>query len=331
MLVGCSNRPFWAGNGGTRPGPPGEAFERRDQRRFFSAHEGAGAFDQLDVEAEAAAHDVVAQHARLPGLLDGPGEAVHGQRVLGANVDNALRGAHHVGADDHAFEQRMRVALDFVAVHVGARVAFIRVTDDVLLLGGGLSQEVPLEAREIARAAAAAQLGSLDLLDHQLRIGVDQHLVERLVAADGDVFFQVVGADQAAIAKDDLLLRLEERNLLPGRDVRESRSVGDVGGQVVPLFDLAQREFFGDLAGSQVVEDGKHVAGLNAPQDDQRLSGNPHVDQRFLRAESEAADGRQLDVAALLVDGLGERLVDAFGSVAGAAGAHADADARPRR
>ena len=59
----------------------------------------------------------------------------------------------------------------------------------------------------IAGAAAAAQLGRLDLLDHQLRVGVDQHLIERLVAAHGDVLFDVVRADQAAVAQHDLLLR----------------------------------------------------------------------------------------------------------------------------
>ena len=46
---------------------------------------------------------------------------MHRQRILGADVDDALGGAHHVAADDHAFEQRVRIALDLVAVHVGAR------------------------------------------------------------------------------------------------------------------------------------------------------------------------------------------------------------------
>ena len=78
-------------------------------------------------------------------------------------------------------------------------------------VGRGLAQELPLEAGEEAGAAAAAQLGGLDLLDHHLRVGVDQHLVERLVAADGDVLLDIVRADQAAVAQHDLLLRLEER------------------------------------------------------------------------------------------------------------------------
>ena len=71
------------------------------------------------------------------------------------------------------------------------------------------------------------------------------------------------------------------------------------------------------------------VAGLHAAQDHQRAAGQADVDQRLLRAEAEAADGGEVDVAALLVDGFGEGVVDALGAVAGAAGAHAHADARP--
>ena len=63
-------------------------------------------------------------------------------------------------------------------------------------------------------------------------------------------------------------------------------------------------------------------------QHDQRLAGEPHVDQRLLGAEAEAAGLRQLHVEAALADGLGEGVVDALRAVAGAAGAHADGDAR---
>ena len=85
----------------------------------------------------------------------------------------------------------MRIAFDFVAVHVGAGIAFVGVADDVLGIAFGLGQEVPLVAGEESRAAASAQPRSLDLLDHSIGAAVDEHLVERLVAADGDVFLNV--------------------------------------------------------------------------------------------------------------------------------------------
>ena len=107
----------------------------------------AGAFHQADVEMETAAQNVVAQQSRLPGLLDGAVEPVHGQRILGAHVDDALGGAHHVAADDHAFQQGVRIAFDLVAVHVGAGIAFVGIADDEFLVGRGLAQELPLERR----------------------------------------------------------------------------------------------------------------------------------------------------------------------------------------
>ena len=115
-----------------RPRPAGLAFERGDQRRLFAADEGARALHHFDVEVEAAAQDVLAQQAVFAGLLDGAVQPVDGQRIFGAHVDDALGGAHDVAADDHALEQRMRIALDLVAVHVGAGIALVGVADEVL-------------------------------------------------------------------------------------------------------------------------------------------------------------------------------------------------------
>ena len=58
------------------------------------------------------AQDVVAEQAVLAGLVDGVLQALDGQRVLGAHVDVALVGADGVGADDHALDHAVRVALE---------------------------------------------------------------------------------------------------------------------------------------------------------------------------------------------------------------------------
>ncbi len=84
-------------------------------------------------------------------------------------------------------------------------------------------------------------------------------------------------------------------------------------------------------AGGEGVEDAGDVAGLHAAKDDQRSPGQAHVDERLLGAEAEAPDGGEAHIEAVLVDGLGERVVKAFGAVAGSTGSHADADARPGR
>ncbi len=67
------------------------ALDGGHEGRLFAADEGAGAHADLQVEVEAAAHDVVAQQAELARLVDGVLQALHGQRVLGAHVDVALR------------------------------------------------------------------------------------------------------------------------------------------------------------------------------------------------------------------------------------------------
>ena len=206
-----------------RPRPAGASFERTDQRRFFAADEGAGALDQIDVELEAAPEDVVAEDAVVSGLREGHFQPMDGERIFGADIDDALLGAGDVAADRHALDQRMGIAFEFVAIHIGAGVAFIGVADQELAIRRRLAQELPFQAGRETGAAAAAQPRNLELLVHQLRRAVDQHLVQRLVAADRDIFFDVVRIDQSAVAQDDLLLSAEERNLVPHRNGSDSR------------------------------------------------------------------------------------------------------------
>ena len=206
----------------TGTGTSGVAFERGDEGRLLAADEGARALDQVDVEAEVAAEDLFAEQAVLARLFDGAGETVDGERILGADVDDALGGAGDVAADDHAFDERVGIAFDLIAVHVGAGVALVGVADDVLLVRLGLGEELPLVAGEVAGAAAAAELGGLDLLDDDVGALIDQDLIEGLVAADADVLLDVVGVDEAAVAEDDLLLALEEGDVVPVRAARDS-------------------------------------------------------------------------------------------------------------
>ena len=133
------------------------AFDAGDQRRLLAADEGARAQPYVDVETEARAADAVAQQAQALGLLDGRLEVLHGQRILGAHVDEALLRAHRVGRDRHAFQHAVRIALQHGAIHERAGVAFVGVADHVLLLLAGLGDGAPLQARGIARAAAPAQ------------------------------------------------------------------------------------------------------------------------------------------------------------------------------
>ena len=188
----------------------------------------------------------------------------------------------------------MRVAFDLIAVHVSAGVALVGVADDVLDVGLGLGQKIPLVAGEEAGAAAATQPGGLDLLDHGVFAAVDEHLVEGLVAADGDVFLNVGGVDEAAVAQDDLLLAFEEREGVPGRDLRVALAVFDVAGDVVPLFDLAEDEVGRHDAGGDALKNAAGIVGLHAMEHDERAAGKADADQRLLKAGAEAADAGEL-------------------------------------
>ena len=63
-----------------------------------------------------------------------------------------------VGRDDHALEQRMRIALEDVAVLERPRLAFVGVHDQVHRLGAVLRDERPLLRRREAGPAETAEI-----------------------------------------------------------------------------------------------------------------------------------------------------------------------------
>ena len=134
MTVGLLPQALDRGEGRLGDGHAALALEGLQQGRLLAADEGAGAEADLDVEVEAGAEDVLAEEAVFAGLLDGDLEALDGEGILGADVDEALVGADGVAADGHGLEDGVGVALDRGAVHVGARVALVGVADDVLLV-----------------------------------------------------------------------------------------------------------------------------------------------------------------------------------------------------
>src|SRR5208283_2726685 len=258
-----------------------------------SANKGARTLHEFDVELEPAAQDVVAQNAVFPRLFDRAVQPVDGQGILRADIDDAFRRAHHVSADDHAFDQGVRIALDLIAIHVRAGIALVRVADDVLLVGLGLGHEFPLIPREISSAAASTQLGSLDLLEDVLRAASDQDFVQGLIASDGDVFFDVVGIDESAIPQNDFLLPLEEGHLVPEGKLRVAPAIFQFRGNVIPFLDLAVRQVVNDIPARKLMQDAHGVIGLHTMQNHQRESWQADIYKRFLKTSAETPDARQ--------------------------------------
>src|ERR1035438_9922256 len=211
MLVGLPHRPFCAGNGGRGRGRGGEG-SRGAGSAGASLHTNKGprALHQLDIEVESAAQDVVSQQTIFSRLFDTHAQTANCERILRPDVDNALSRTHRVSANDHPLQQRMGIAFDFIAVHIGAGIALVGVADEIFRVRFRLSQELPFIAGEKAGAATSTQPGRFDLFDHAFRASIDQYLVECLVTTDGDILLDVFGIDQSAIAQDNLLLSLEK-------------------------------------------------------------------------------------------------------------------------
>ena len=175
-------QPFDRGKRRLDPGLGALPLERFDERGFFAGFVGAGAAMDEDVAVEAAAVNV------LPQM---PGPIRLGQRALerllhvqelAANVDVGDRRANRIAADGAPFDQQVRVALHQHVVLERAGLALVGVAGDVLRLGRVLEDELPLQARREAGAAAAAQARRLHLLDDVVRLQ-RQRLAQTLVPA----------------------------------------------------------------------------------------------------------------------------------------------------
>ena len=275
------------GEGRLRRGLAALALHRVDEGRLLAADERAGAELDLDVEAEVRAEDVLAEQAARARLVDRHLEAGDRERILRADVDEALLGADRVGADRHRLDDAGGVALHDRAVHERARVAFVGVADDVLLVGLHARGDLPLEARREARAAAPADARVEHLLHDVHRLHLRERLGEALVALVGDVLLEVLRLDEAAVAQRDALLLGVERHL----------------GVVVDLLlerRLHVEQALDDLVADDVLRDDlRGVLGLDLDVED--VVGHDLHD-RALGAEAEAA---RLDHADVVLEARG--------------------------
>ena len=216
-----------------------------DQRRLLAADEGAGAQADLDVEVPGGAEDALAEEAGLTGLGDGELQALDRQRILRADVDEALPRADGVAADDHALDDGVRVALDGAAVHERPGVALVGVADDVLLvalLDGGV---VPLHTRGEAATAAAAQTRPGDCVDDLLGRHLGEHPHGRFVAPHDQVFVQPLGVDARAVAERHPELMPEE----VGVAVHGPEAVGQARGLPMGVAQTVGAGFVADRHG----------------------------------------------------------------------------------
>src|SRR6266850_1282388 len=135
------------------------------------------------------------EYMRVPpcviGFLHRRAEAAPRLHVLAADVDEALRAADRARCDQHALDQRVRVAFEQVPVLESTGLAFVGIDDEVDRTRMGLGDERPLRSRREAGAAQAAEVGLLHLLGDGRRVHLSR-LVPGRIAATGPIGIQRV-------------------------------------------------------------------------------------------------------------------------------------------
>ena len=118
---------------------------------------------QVEVEVETRLAGILADQARVIGLINRGLKRLTLPDIFAANIDVAGIGPHGEGRDQRAFDQRMGIMAHDLPVLAGAGFGFVGVDDEV---GGApvrlLGHERPFEAGRKARAAAPAQARRLD-------------------------------------------------------------------------------------------------------------------------------------------------------------------------
>src|SRR5262249_46172993 len=98
----------------------------------------------------------VSEESRVVRFLDGGAEATPRLHVLAADVHEAERGADRARGDEHALDQRMRIALEQIAVLERSGLALVRIDDEIDRARVRLRNERPLRPGWEARASEAA-------------------------------------------------------------------------------------------------------------------------------------------------------------------------------
>ncbi len=262
--IRISRRPFGQdeGDGGKAQhivddGRPAEQSGQRGQRRL-GADLAALALDTVeqrgllaaDIGARADAHLQREGSDTVRSQRDGPAHRLHRERIFAADIDIAVRRAHGVRGDRHAFDQAERVAFHQHPVGESAAVALVGVADDIFGTIRRIEHRLPLDPGGKARAAAPAQPAGLDGIDHRLRRGGARN-VETEPPAMRRMVGQAERVDDAAARESETLLRREERQRRdipePGR-VRPvqhradiARTDGTIADAPVRRFDFDQR------------------------------------------------------------------------------------------
>ena len=151
-------------------GPASPPLKRCDECCFLAANECPGAPHHLNIEAETAFHNIIAEETQFPCLVQGGLDTFHRQRVLGTNIYIAFGSSDSIASHNHALDDRMRVALYESTVHKCAGVTLIGVADNIPGGACSVAAQLPFLPGRKTGAAPTSELGALDLCNNILRL-----------------------------------------------------------------------------------------------------------------------------------------------------------------
>ena len=152
------------------------------------------------------------------GLLDGDPHPLDRQRVLGADVDVTLPRADGVRRDQHAFDHRMRIRFEETPVHVGARIAFVAIPDEVLRDPRLRPARPPFRSCGEPAASTPTQPRPRDLVENLVARHGRECLLQRRISVPSQVVLDPLGVDDTLISQDDQLLLAEEGDISKSGD-----------------------------------------------------------------------------------------------------------------
>jgi len=179
------------------------SFNGCHQRGFLTANKCSCTHPDFEIEGKIGPKNILSQQPHFPCLLDAQPQRADGNWVFSPAVDISLVAANCVSSNCHSLNHSMRIAFQNAAVHECTRITLIRVADEVL---GGSSRGAgkrPFFGSGETCTTPATQTGFHDFIDHIFRRHFCQHFCKCHVPVFGNIIFNVLRIDLAAITKDD--------------------------------------------------------------------------------------------------------------------------------
>ena len=171
----------------------------------FAADEGAASADHLQLKPFPGAHHIVAQNSRRLRIADGLADVTDRDDIFVTDIQESLFGADGEGADSHALQHAVGVAVHDGTVHKCAGIALVAVAGHVLGKVVISCCGAPFDGGGEAGAAAAPETRIIHLAKNLLRRH-GEGLLQRLVAAGGDILVKACGINVSGVPQGNLHL-----------------------------------------------------------------------------------------------------------------------------